>query len=48
MENSDDLSLLSQLLEGGNLTLFEDVRAYLKDATDEIEEEIQEKYKLIM
>ena len=26
--------------------LFEDVRAYLKDATDEIEEEIQEKYIL--
>ena len=26
--------------------LFEDVRAYLKDATDEIEEEIQDKYLL--
>lgn len=26
--------------------LFEDIRAYLKDATDEIEEEIQEKYIL--
>ncbi len=26
--------------------LFEDVRAYLKDATDEIEEEIQDKYFL--
>lgn len=25
---------------------FEDVRAYLKDATDEIEEEIQDKYRL--
>lgn len=26
--------------------LFEDVRAYLKDATDEIEEEIQDKYSI--
>lgn len=46
MENSDDLSLLSQLLEGGNLNIgFEDLRTYIKDATDEIEADLREQYK---
>ena len=40
------LSLLSQLLEGGNLNIgFEDLRTYIKDATDEIEADLREQYK---
>ena len=49
--NLDDIEEIKEEM-GQNIddsyfdVLFEDIRAYLKDATDEIEEEIQEKYIL--
>ncbi len=49
--NLDDIEEIQEEM-GQNIddsyfdVLFEDIRAYLKDATDEIEEEIQEKYIL--
>ena len=49
--NLDDIEEINEEM-GQNIddfyfdVLFEDIRAYLKDATDEIEEEIQEKYIL--
>ena len=49
--NLDDIDEIKEEM-GQNIddsyfdVLFEDVRAYLKDATDEIEEEIQDRYML--
>ncbi|MGL5507889.1 MAG: hypothetical protein ACRDB0_08315 [Paraclostridium sp.] len=43
--SSDELALLAQLLEDGNIHVgFEDLRTYIKDATDEIEADLREKY----
>lgn len=38
--------IIEQLDESYFDVFFEDVRAYIKDATDELEEELQEKYNL--
>lgn len=45
-EGSEELELLAQLLEGGTIHVgFEDLRTYIKDATDEIESDLREYYK---
>lgn len=48
LEDIEELGeeLLDKIDESYFDVFFEDVRSYLKDATDEIEEEFQEKYKL--
>lgn len=48
LEDIEELGeeLLEKIDESYFDVFFEDVRSYLKDATDEIEEEFQEKYKL--
>ncbi len=44
--SSEDLAIIAQLLENGNIQVgFEDLRAYIKDTTDEIESDLREKYK---
>ncbi|MGL5711486.1 MAG: hypothetical protein ACRCXT_10855 [Paraclostridium sp.] len=44
-ELGDDASI-ADLIQDGTISIsFEDVRAYLKDATDEIEADLREKYK---
>lgn len=45
IESSEELALLAQLLEDGNIHVgFEDLRTYIKDATDEIESDLREEY----
>ena len=48
LEDIEELGeeLLEKIDESYFDVFFEDVRSYLKDATDEIEEEFQEKYKV--
>lgn len=42
----EELAELAELLENGAISIgFEDIRAYLKDTTDEIEADLREKYK---